>query len=244
MSRGGAELGSGVSRCGKCGNWKKIKITILTFYCLIFYLNIQRQKKNPLKCFTLKWSQKRQQYFICEAGVADGPWWFYRSVVACVVLEQLTAGFYAEMNNYDPSASFCFSDLTLTFECSEPSAASEPWQTRTVFASPPVLGFRSNSVENDIHLSEGDILSSGLNITVVVLLISSHNRSRIKEEAGEQILTLTWFSETEPNLRWHERSDADTEDWVCHGIPVRGKHRRHLNKDEKKTCDNVSTPIH
>lgn len=113
-------------------------------------------------------------------------------------------GVFAEMNNYDPSASICFSDPTLAFECSGPSAASEPIQTRTGFAPPPVLQFRSNSVENDSHFSEGDFLSIGLNITAIVLLVSLHNGSRMKEEVGEH-LTLTWFSVTGPYLRWHKR---------------------------------------
>lgn len=93
-------------------------------------------------------------------------------------------GSAAEMNNYHPSASICVSDPTLAFRVFR---ASRPRSTATAFAPPPTppgSQLPPNSAENDIHLPEEDVLSGGLNITVIVFLISWHNRKGIKGEAG------------------------------------------------------------
>lgn len=102
------------------------------------------------------------------------------------------------MNNCDPSSSICGCDRTLAFEFSEPSAATEPRQTRTVSTPGPILRCCSNSAENDIHLLEADIRSGKLNITVIVRLITP-GWSRMKGEAGG-----TWLLEMGPNLQWHQ----------------------------------------
>lgn len=91
------------------------------------------------------------------------------------------------MNNYHPSASICVSHPTLASECSEPAGPDpnrRPSPTPLLPSPPPGSRLRPNSVENDIHLPEEDVLSSGLNITVIVFLISWHNRKGIKGEAG------------------------------------------------------------
>lgn len=67
------------------------------------------------------------QKILSAAGIADGAWWVERSLLLHVLwYSRSLQGFFAEMNNDDPSASICFSDPTLAFECSEPSAPSEP----------------------------------------------------------------------------------------------------------------------